>query len=80
MLPESKIPDYIDSNPDLYCRLRMDLNQNTFENIDDEFPYQDLSLKEIGIPYFDIIQVTTDSGYYYIELSKDEKKFKFYNH
>lgn len=75
MLPESKIPDYIDSNPDLYCRLRMDLNQNTFENIDEEFPYQQLSLKEIGIPYYDILQITTENGYYYIELSKDEHKY-----
>jgi adenylyltransferase/sulfurtransferase len=77
MLPESKIPDYIDSNPQLYCRLRMDLNQNTYENIDEEFPYQQLTLREIGIPYFDILQITTESGYFYVELTKDESKYPF---
>lgn len=77
MLPESKIPDYIDSNPSLYCRLRMDLNQNTHENIDEEFPYQELTLHEIGIPYYDILQITTENGYYYVELTKDEKKYGF---
>lgn len=77
MLPESKIPDYIDSDPQLYCRMRMDLNQNTFENIDEEFPYQQLTLREIGIPYFDILQITTESGYFYVELTKDEKRYPF---
>lgn len=77
MLPESKIPDYIDSNPSLYCRLRMDLNQNTYENIDEEFPYQELTLHEIGIPYYDVLQITTENGYYYVELTKDEKKYGF---
>ena len=77
MLPESKIPDYIDSNPQLYCRLRMDLNQNTYENIDEEFPYQQLTLREIGIPYFDILQITTESGYFYVELTKDESRYPF---
>ena len=75
MLPESKIPDYIDSNPNLYCRMRMDLNQNTFENIDEEFPYQQLTLREIGIPYYDILQITTETGYFYVELTKDEKRY-----
>lgn len=75
MLPESRIPDYIDSNPNLYCRMRMDLNQNTFENIDEEFPYQQLTLREIGIPYYDILQITTEAGYFYVELTKDERRF-----
>jgi adenylyltransferase/sulfurtransferase len=77
MLPESKIPDYIDSNPQLYCRLRMDLNQNAYENIDEEFPYQQLTLREIGIPYYDILQITTESGCFYVELTKDEERYPF---
>ena len=77
MLPESKIPNYIDSNPQLYCRLHVDLNQNAYENIDEEFPYQDLTLREIGIPYLDVLQITTESGYFYVELTKDEDKFCF---
>lgn len=77
MLPESKIPDFIDSNPKLYCRLRADINQNTYENVDDEFPYSHLALREIGIPYYDILQITTESGYFYVELTKDESLYHF---
>ena len=77
MLPESKIPNYIDSNPQLYCRLHADLNQNAYENIDEEFPYQDLTLRQVGIPYYDILQISTESGYFYVELTKDEDKYSF---
>lgn len=77
MLPESKIPNYIDSNPQLYCRLHGDLNQNAYENIDEEFPYQNLTLRQVGIPYFDILQISTESGYHYVELTKDEDKYCF---
>ena len=30
-----------------------------------------MSLKDIGIPYFDVIQVSSDKGQFYIELSGD---------
>ena len=75
MLPESKISDYIDSNYDLYTRSRADLNQNAYENITESFPYQRLTLKEIGIPYYDVIEVTTENGVFHLELSADEERF-----
>lgn len=71
MLPESKISDYIDGNYDLYTRSRADLNQNAYENIDESFPYQRLTLHEIGIPYLDVIEVTTENGVHHLELSGD---------
>ena len=75
MLPESKISDYIDSNYELYTRSRADLNQNAYENIDNSFPYKQLTLKEIGVPYFDDIEVTTEKGVLHIELSADEERY-----
>ena len=75
MLPESKISDYIDNNYDLYTRSRADLNQNAFENIDSGFPYQRLTLNEIGVPYYDVIEVTTEKGVFHVELSGDENRF-----
>lgn len=75
MLPESKIPDFIDRNFDLYTRQRSELNQNAYENIDRSFPYKRLTLKEIGIPYYDIIEVTTEHGMYHIELTGDANRF-----
>ena len=41
------------------------------ENIDEYFPYQEMSLKEIGIPLFDVIQVSTEKGQFFVELTKD---------
>ncbi len=75
MLPESKIGDYIDQNYELYTRSHAELNQNAYENIDEKFLYQQLTLKEIGIPYFDVIEVTTEKGVLHIELGGDEKRY-----
>lgn len=71
MLPESKIPDYIDDIPELRIQPQNSLNQNVFENINDDFPYKELTLKEIGIPYNDIIQVTTDKGPAYVAIDNN---------
>lgn len=75
MLPESAIPDYIDSKRELYTRLRRELNQHEYENIDESFPYKYLTLKQIGIPYWDVIQITTEKGFYYLELNADKNRF-----
>lgn len=78
MLPESKIPAYIDASEELQTLSFTEggLYQNTIENIDKDFPYPELTLKEIGIPYWDVVQVATDKGYTYIELSADKNRFK----
>ena len=77
MLHETKIPNFIDGSQELdYLSIKDGgLYQHSFENIDDEFPYLDLSLNNIGIPYFDVLQVTTENGYAYVELSADKKLY-----
>ena len=78
MMPASKIPNFIDAHKDLeYLTIAEGgLYQNSYEDIDDEFPYPDLTLKQIGIPYLDVLQVTSEKGYSYIELSQDIKLFQ----
>ena len=77
MLPESKIPDYIQTSNELMdIQLVEGFYQNSFENMDATFPYLFFTLKQIGIPYFDVIQVSTEDGVFYIELSKDQKKYE----
>ena len=77
MLPESKIPNYIRTSKEL-----MDIQtvegfyQNSYENIDVTFPYLFFTLKQVGIPSYDVIQVTTENGLFYVELSKDKKKYE----
>lgn len=76
MCPEYKVADAIDAEPQLYTRFNSDINQNTYENIDDSFPYKDLTLHQIGIPYWDILQVSTDKGMFFVEMSADKNYYE----
>lgn len=75
-IPESKLEDTILSNEELRkLSYRTIFHKCFYENIDESFPYMELSLIEIGIPRYDIIQVSTDKGLKYVELSKDAGHF-----
>lgn len=77
MLPESKLEDFINDNEELRkLSYRTLFHKSFYENIDYDFPYQNLSLQQIGIPLFDVIQVSTDKGMYYVELSGDTHIFQ----
>lgn len=72
MIPESKLDNIISENAELRkLSYRTLFHKNFFENIDSQFPYQDLTLRQIGIPSFDILKVSTDRGEFFIELSGD---------
>lgn len=78
MLPASKIPDYIDSDDELTDLTLTEgwVYQNEFSEIDENFPYQDMTLHQIGIPYFDIIKVEHEKGISYVELNADKELYK----
>lgn len=73
MMPDSQVERYINKSSELrnlsYRNLFL---KSFFVNIDSEFPYQQLTLEQIGIPPFDVIQVTTPNGLSYIELTADQ--------
>lgn len=75
MCPEFRVADSIDADRRLYTRLNSDINQNAFENIDSTFPYQDLTLNQVGIPYWDVLQVSTDKGMYFLEMAADRNYY-----
>ena len=76
MIPESKLDAYIKENKELrQLSYRTLIHKHFFENIDDRFPYQELTLQQIGIPPFDVIEVSTDKGVYHIELTGDADLF-----
>lgn len=76
MLPESKLEQHIKNDAKLHKLLYQTYFHKTFyEDIGTDFPYPDLSLEQIGIPPFDVIQVSTDKGVYYVELTKDASKY-----
>ena len=76
MIPESKLDDYISGNAELRkLSYRTLFHKSFYENIDAEFPYKNLSLQQIGIPPFDVIQVATEKGLFFVELSGDSDLF-----
>lgn len=77
MIPESRLDDVISSDPEMRkLSYRTLFHKKFHENIDSYFPYQDLTLKEIGIPYFDVLKVATEKGEFYVELSADKHLFE----
>ena len=76
-IPESQLDNYISSNEELRKLSYRTLFHKCFiENVDEFFPYMEMSLKEIGIPLFDILQVSTNKGQFFVELSADANYYK----
>ena len=76
-IPESQLDNYISSNEELRKLSYRTLFHKCFiENIDEYFPYMEMSLKELGIPQFDILQVSTNKGQFFVELSADANYYK----
>lgn len=77
MIPESKLDETINENSELRkLSYKTIFHKKFYENIDSSFPFLNLTLREIGIPYFDIVKVTTEKGELYVELSADQVRFE----
>jgi len=72
MIPESKLDEYIKQDAELrQLSYRTLIHKHFFENIDDRFPYRDLTLQQIGIPPYDVLMVSSEKGVSYVELTAD---------
>ena len=77
MTPESKLDDVIKRDAEMrQLSYRTLFHKHFFENIDESFPYQDLTLRQIGIPSFDVVQVSTEKGVAYVELTADKHLYE----
>ena len=77
MVPESKLDNVIKENKEMrQLSYRTLFHKHFYENIDDTFPYQELTLQQIGIPFYDVIQVSSERGVSYVELSADGKLYE----
>ena len=77
MIPESKLDDHIKRDAELrQLSYRTLFHKHFFENIDESFPYQELTLRQIGIPAFDVVQVSTEKGVFYVELTADKPLYE----
>lgn len=79
MMSESQLERHISQDAELRrLSYRNRFFKSAFEEIDDDFPYQDLTLRQIGIPPFDVLQVTAAGKLHYVELTAD-KHLYFYH-
>lgn len=66
--PARMVESVLQQYPDYAGRLRSELYQHEFRQVDDSFPYKHLSLYDIGIPRYDVIHVRYSGSEHYIEL------------
>lgn len=77
MIPESKLDNLISRNPEMRTLgYKTVFHKKFYENIDRDFPYLDMTLRQIGIPYYDVLKISTDKGEFFVELSGDKGKFE----
>lgn len=62
MLPGRKVVECMERDKRLQGRLTSDFYQHEYRMVDSTFPYQQLTLKQLGIPSGDVLQ--TETGYY----------------
>ena len=67
MRPGRAVADFVEQDSELSGIPFSGLYQHEYRMIDGSFPYQTLTLAELGIPEHDVLQVTTRRGDYYIE-------------
>ena len=73
---ESMLDNIMKSNPEIRKLSHFTTFHNIFyENIDNSFPYQNFTLQQIGIPLFDVLQISTEKGVRFVELSGDASLF-----
>ncbi len=76
MVPESRLDDTITADAEMRkLSYRTLFHKNFHENIDEYFPYQELTLRQIGIPPFDVLRVATNHGERFVELTADRPQF-----
>ena len=66
MCPGRAVEDRIEHHTPLKGCKQDELYQHEYNVLDDKFPYQELTLAQVGIPLYDILQVNTCSGTAYI--------------
>ena len=68
MLPARAVADFVAEDAELQTLPLSSLYQHEWREINKTFPYQHLTLAQLGIPQWAVLQVQTDKGERYIEL------------
>jgi len=68
MCPGHIVEEKVEENEMLKGILLSGLYQHEYREINNEFPYQDLQLSQLGIPAKDVLHVIADGHDYYLEM------------
>ena len=68
MLPAHRVAESMESHPDLRFEPLCQFDQHAYRVIDDDFPYPELTLGELGIPAEDVLRMKTKCGTQYIVM------------
>lgn len=68
MIPGHAVEQFIEQSTTLGGIPYSELYQHEYREIDYQFPYQDYSLAQLGIPSWDVLHVVADGNEYYLEM------------
>ena len=68
MCPGRAVESFVEKDEMLRGIPNSGLYQHEFREIDDHFPYQELTLAQLGIPTNDVLHVIADDKDYYVEI------------
>ena len=69
MLPGRSVAAFVEKDPELGGLPLSALYQHEYRDIDNDFPYQALRLRDLGIPKRDVLWVSTPGGDDYLEMA-----------
>ncbi len=67
--PSYKVVDFVERDEVLKSIAYSDMYQKEYCCIDSNFPYKELSLRDLGVPNLDVLCVTTSKGEFHIALA-----------
>ena len=70
MRPGRAVENYIEQDVVLRGFPNSGLYQHEYREIGEKFPYQELTLAQLGIPYNDVLHVVADGKDYYVEIDE----------
>ena len=68
MLPAHRVAAEMERHPALRFELLSQFDQHAYRVIDQDFPYPELTLGELGIPAEDVLRMKTKGGTRYIAM------------
>lgn len=71
MQPDYQIEQFVEQESALQYLPFHAMYQHDIKQLNTQFPYPELTLKQVGVAAWDMLQVTTEQGTYYVEMADE---------